>query len=171
MVLVNRRSLGFCFRDITGLNTWSVSQDPEDWLSADLVIEEMVSRPWRHQTNRPSLDAQLNSSHLMTAVSDKQTDRKMNHMHGAAMRERSGAQSRGVSHILVAERDGSCFVKRSLKCKGSLRLPSWESDPLPLDYEHLTCRQWVSQRWVRHSENLDLLKYQALPHHYLSIAQ
>lgn len=58
-------------------------------------------------------------------------------------RKTTGAQSRGVSHLSVAERDGSCFVKRSLKCKGSFWLFSWESHALPLDHEHLTWRRWM----------------------------
>lgn len=48
-----------------------------------------------------------------------------------------------MSHLSVAERDGSCFVKRSLKCKGSFWLFSWESHALPLDHEHLTWRRWM----------------------------
>lgn len=59
-------------------------------------------------------------------------------MQAEIMRRRAGVKIKDLSHISVAERDGSSFVKCSLKCKSSFRLFSGESDLLPLDHKHLT---------------------------------
>ena len=54
--------------------------------------------------------------------------------------------TRSRSYVSVAERDGSCFVKRNLKGEGPLWLSAGESHPLPLDHKHLTWRERRSNR-------------------------
>lgn len=160
MVLIYSLSLGICVWDITwltqvftlwrliiGIGDGSVHKWTGTGPTPDLGIEEKLTWPWKHQTNRPLLDARLNWSLLMTEVSDKkEAKRGITGMRSSKEEEENRCTEQSVPHLSIAECDGSRFVECRLKCKGSIWLFSWESDPLPLDHKHFT---WTRGMWNR----------------------
>lgn len=146
-------------------------------LIVDLMIEKRVRWPWRHQTTRPSLDAQLSWSHLMTVESDKQR-KDSPIIYCIQLRESQlygnyvmSIKQRWASHISVAECDSSSFVKRSLEGESSYQLFSRKSDLFPLDHKHFTWSKSQTGFKSHDKTNISVFTSQMVSYHYPGIAQ